>query len=187
MPTSPAHFEAIYHSHFNAMCNLANRIVKDRDAAKDIVQELFVKLWRSPDDLSLVLNPKAYLFKATANAAINYLARARRTVSMEQVSSAPAVKPDETISLKALERKISEVLDRLPPKCRAIFMLSRFEDMKYREIADHLNISVKTVEHQMGIALSKMREDLKPFLSRESLVLLATAGLTLCISWLAHK
>lgn len=176
MPTPLTQFEAIYHSHFNAMCNLANRIVKDRDAAKDIVQELFVKLWRSPDDLSLILNAKAYLYKATANAAINYLAKARRTVSIEQVKASPAVNPDETISLKALEKKIIEVLDDLPPKCRAIFMLSRFEGMRYREIADHLGISVKTVENQMGIALSKMRDNLKAFLIQESLVLLFTAG-----------
>lgn len=187
MSTLLTHFEAIYHSHFNGMCNLAHRIVKDRDAAKDIVQEVFLKLWRSPDDLSLILNTKAYLYKATANAAINYLVKARRTVSIEQVKAAPAVNSDETITLKALEKKISEVLDSLPPKCRAIFVLSRFEGMKYREIAGHLDISVKTVENQMGIALSKMRNSLKSFLTRESFVLLFTAGSSLLINWASNK
>src|SRR5690606_3853531 len=69
-----------------------------------------------------------------------------------------------------LEQRLDHAINSLPPKCRAIFVLSRFEEMKYQEIANHLDISVKTVENQMGIALEKIRNSMAPYLRGEFLI-----------------
>ncbi len=83
----------------------------------------------------------------------------------------------ENIEFTELERKVDESINRLPPKCRAIYLMSRHEGLKYKEIADALDLSLKTVENQMGIALEKLREDLKPFLTTEFLAILFFIGL----------
>jgi RNA polymerase sigma-70 factor (ECF subfamily) len=86
---------------------------------------------------------------------------------LDWIAKPKPVDPTPESNVDELSARIHEAIDRLPPQCRAIFLLSRNEEMKYREIAEHLRISVKTVEKQMGIALEKLRNHLKPYLSRE--------------------
>jgi len=171
-----ADFEILFMKHHKELIGLSYNIVRDRDAAKDVVQEVFVKLWKNKDSLEFGERIKHYLFKATAHASLNHLRGQRkyyRLEDFEQINDLAVQSGVETTSFKELELKSRQAIDRLPHQCKAIFILSRHEGLKYQEIADILGLSLKTVENQMGIALGKLRQDLKPFLSLEFFTLLA--------------
>ena len=136
------------------------------DEAEDLVQQAFVKLWESRGRLDIAWSLKAYLYKSVHNACLNRI-RSRHVQSKYLDFNAQQLEmthtpPDDT-SPELLER-FQRALDDLPPQCRLIFELSRFEALKYREIADQLGISIKTVETQMGKALRVMRVQLADYL-----------------------
>ena len=136
------------------------------DEAEDLVQQVFVKLWEQRARLDIAWSLKAYLYKTVHNAALNRL-RAAKTrskyleVNASQLENAN-VPPEE--SARELNERLQKALDLLPPQCRHVFELSRFEDLKYREIAEQLGISIKTVETQMGKALRILRLQLADYL-----------------------
>lgn len=161
--------ESLFNQHYEFLCSVANKILNDKDASKDIVQDLFLHLWRKKHELSIDYSLKGYLYKATVNGAIQYLEKNKRTLHIVDEALIPTALAhkdvEETIQYNELEKDFKKALDRLPPKCRAIFVLSRYEGMKYNEIAGHLDVSVKTVETQMSIALKRLREYLNPYLT----------------------
>jgi len=168
LQTSPD-FEHLFLTRFPVLCNVAFRITRNKKAAEDIVQDVFLKLWQNKHKFADLENYNGYLYRCTANAAIDYLKNYRNIIPLDvQRPNGSAVSNGERLMMeKELEHEIEKAMSNLPPKCRAIFVLSRYEGMKYREIAEHLEISLKTVENQMGIALSKLREHLQPYLTRE--------------------
>lgn len=175
-------FDALFMKHHKELLGLSYNIVRDRDAAKDIVQEVFVKLWKNKDSLEFNEKIKHYLFKATAHTSLNHLRSQRkyyRLEDFEQVKDLAVQSGSETVTFRELELRSRQAIDRLPPQCKAIFILSRHEGLKYQEIADSLGLSIKTVENQMGIALEKLREDLKPFLTLEVFTLLVALAASL--------
>lgn len=175
-------FDALFMKHHKELIGLSYNIVRDRDAAKDIVQEVFVKLWKNKDSLEFSEKIKHYLFKATAHTSLNHLRSQRkyyRLEDFEQVKDLAVQSGSETVTFRELELRSRQAIDRLPPQCKAIFILSRHEGLKYQEIADTLGLSIKTVENQMGIALEKLREDLKPFLTLEVFTLLVVLAASL--------
>lgn len=177
-------FEDVYKTHYKLLRNAAENIIDDHDAAHDVVQEVFLKLWAKRDDIQAILNVKAYLFRSVINASLSYLESNKNKIKTEDFRQASTVTTDSKLMAQELETKIQIALQALPPKCKAIFVLSRFEGLKNKEIAEYLNLSLKTVENQMGIALKRMKEDLKPYLTRELLVMLLNMGL---ISGLAKE
>jgi RNA polymerase sigma-70 factor (ECF subfamily) len=176
------------------MCNVANKILHDRQAAEDVVQEIFAKLWTKKTEIPELQSGKNFLFRVTVNATLDHLEKNKRIVRFDHKDhmGGSVNETEEKLELKELEAKISRSLEALSPKCRAVFMLSRYEGMKYREIADHLDISVKTVENHMGKALSHMRERLLPALGNDHITIGAIVVLaavidccsSLDLSWL---
>ncbi|MBA3664228.1 MAG: RNA polymerase sigma-70 factor [Bacteroidetes bacterium] len=162
-------FEHIFKTQFAVLCNVAFRITKNHKAAEDIVQDLFLKLWQNKEKFQLIDNYKGYLYRSVVNTSIDFLKRNKKIIFLNSGGrELPyASNGNNLIEEKELELKIEAALDNLPPKCKAIFVLSRYEEMKYREIAEYLQISIKTVENQMGIALGKLRRELQPYLTRE--------------------
>jgi RNA polymerase sigma-70 factor, ECF subfamily len=180
---SQADFERVFREQNKSLCDLAYNVVRDKDAAQDIVQEVFLRLWKNREGLSFGDKIRHYLFKATAHYALNHLRYNKKIIKVSDdapLQNLVAASDTEEIGYKELEIRVRHAIDRLPPKCRAIYLLSRHEGLKYAEIADTLNLSVKTVENQMGIALEKLRETLKPFLSIEFLTIGALAAFMLC-------
>jgi RNA polymerase sigma-70 factor, ECF subfamily len=175
-------FEKLFREHNHALCNLAYNLLRDKDAAKDVVQEVFLKLWKNKNTLVFGEQIKHYLFRATAHTAMNHIRFNKKIIRMEDhegLLNVAAASDTHEVSFKELEIRVREAIDRLPAKCKAIYILSRQEGLKYQEIADTLELSVKTVENQMGIALEKLRNDLKPFLSPEFLVVAVFIALLL--------
>lgn len=172
-------FETLYIKYHKDLISLAYNIVRDKDAAKDVVQEVFVKLWKNKESVQFGDLIKHYLFKATAHTSFNHLRTQRkfyRLEDFEAVKDIAAQTGSETTGFRELELRSRQAIDRLPPQCKAIFILSRHEGLKYQEIADTLGLSIKTVENQMGIALEKLRQDLKPFISIACIAILIVIG-----------
>lgn len=156
-------FENVFKTHFKALHAYAYTILKDDIIAEEMVQNVFCRLWEKKETISINQSVKAYLYRSVYNESLNYLKheqvkenyRNYAARNMEQGISATA-----KVSLKELEERLSKALNTLPEQCRTIFQMSRFEELKYREIADRLGLSVKTVENQMGKALRIMRTQL---------------------------
>lgn len=159
-------FENVFRSYYSQLVAYAYQYVSDSDLSEELVQEMFTNLWQKVDDIEIRTSTKSYLYGAVRNACLNYI-KHQGIVKRHKESEKYNIDYQDTdfLELDELQSKIDEALNKLPPKCREIFELSRFEDLKYKEIAVQLNISIKTVEGQMGRALKVMRECLGDYLS----------------------
>ena len=161
-------FEQVFKTHFKRLHAYAFTILRDEIEAEEIVQQVFFKLWERNENLSLTGSVSAYLYRAVHNESLNYL-KHQKVRSNHQLHVAYSMKnevehPAKKVITGELEKKIHTALNELLEQCRTIFQMSRFDELKYREIADKLGISVKTVENQMGKALKLLREKLVDFL-----------------------
>ena len=161
-------FEKVFKSHFKRLHAYAFTILRDEVEAEEIVQQVFFKLWDRNENLSLTGSVSAYLYRAVHNESLNYI-KHQKVKSNHQMHVVYSMKnevehPAKKVLTGELEKKIHSAMNELPEQCRTIFQMSRFDELKYREIADKLDISVKTVENQMGKALKLMREKLSDFL-----------------------
>ena len=140
----------------------------DMEIAKDIVHEVFVELWNKKEHIDFSSSLKSYLFTSVRNRSLNHLRNQKiiHPEGMEFLTKEPNKQstPDEEIQAMETESAINNAIQSLPEKCREVFILSRYDNLKYFEIAKKLNISVKTVEAQMSKALQVLREKLKEFL-----------------------
>ena len=161
-------FEMIFKTYYQLLCNYAYGFVQDRDEAEEIVQTTFLSVWEKRESLAIHTGVKPYLYAMVRNAALNLIKHEKIKQQHAAVEMAVAEKSVEsvtrTVMASELEERILKALNKLPEQCRLVFKLSRFEELKYAEIAEQLNISVKTVENQMGKALRIMREQLKDYL-----------------------
>jgi len=163
-----AAFEQVFKTHFKNLHAYAFAMLKDEDDAEEMVQQVFFKLWERSEHLSLSGTIAAYLYRAVHNESLNFL-KHQKVKKGHQLHVAYRMKnkSDQSygrIFSKELENKFREALNELPEQCRTVFQLSRFEDMKYKDIADKLDISIKTVENHMGKALKLLRSKLVDFL-----------------------
>ena len=162
-------FELLFRTHYSDLCAYANVYLKDLDAAEELVQEVFFKLWSKRDSIEITSSMQSYLFRAVRNSSLNlikhinireeYKAHNEREISHNEMEHYDGMEASE------LELKISKAIDELPTERRKIFIMSRYDGLKYSEIAEKLGISPKTVENQMGKALKYMREHLKEYLT----------------------
>ncbi|OYW18032.1 MAG: hypothetical protein B7Z54_06925 [Sphingobacteriales bacterium 12-47-4] len=138
--------------------------MKDNDQAEEMVQQVFFNLWDRSENLNLTGSVQAYLYKAVYHECLNYI-KHQKVRSDHQLRVAYSLKNQsdnaaKKVLTKELEVRLRSALNELPEQCRTIFQMSRFEELKYKEIADRLNISIKTVENQMGKALKILRTNL---------------------------
>lgn len=159
--------ELLFQRYYAYLCRSAYRVLADSVLVEDLVQEVFYELWKRRGDLRITTSLKAYLRRATVNKTLNYI-RDHRKVRFEQEEEVTlsAQRPGAAQRLEAaeLQQLIDRSIDALPERCRIVFILSRFEDMTYKEIAGQLGISEKTVENQISKALRLLREALGPYL-----------------------
>lgn len=164
-----AFMEALFKSFFPLVCKTIYRMVQNTATAEDLAQEVFIKIWNRREALKDVYF-KAYLHRAAVNMALDHLDKHKRQgthIPLEDnVVQLPASSgsAEGSYHLRQTSAHIQQAINGLPEKCREIFVLSRFEEMTYREIAATLKISVKTVENQMITALKKLRVSLQDYL-----------------------
>lgn len=167
-------FETIYRLYSNNLYIIAHSYTGDQYIAEDLVQEVFVRLWDQRKNLNIQSTLNGYLFMMIKNKCLDHLRKPRKTLSLEESEMLLEERinyyalQDEAASQMIeteLEKSIHDAIELLPEACKAVFLKTRMEGLKYREAADELNISVKTVESHMTKALKHMRVYLKEFLS----------------------
>ena len=130
------------------------------DLSRSLVQEVFVDLWTKRERITLKYSIKSYLYNAVRNRSVDYLRAAKKSVKLSAVSDQLQTSFTDPVEEAELADQINKSINELPEKCKEVFVLCRIEGLKYSQIAEKLNISVKTVEMQMGIALKKLRDKL---------------------------
>lgn len=154
-------FEKLYDDYYSSLCLFANKYLQDVDLSRSLVQDLFVNLWLKKEKIIIRDSLKLYLYKAVRNKSIDYLRESKKNVRLSEISEGKLNSPfQDKLEEAELNDRINRSISELPEKCREIFLLCRFEGLKYSQIASRLNISVKTVEMQMGIALKKIKSKL---------------------------
>lgn len=162
-------FELLFRKFYVRLCAFSNKFLNDPEEAKEIVQDVFAKIWEGRELIDPEDSLKSYLFKIAQNHSINRLRKIKvesryteiyKLIYLEQFHYST----HETLLAKELEDNVARAVGKLPVECRKIYELSRTKGLKYREIADNLNISVKTVEAQMSKALRCLRIELSEYL-----------------------
>ena len=161
-------FEQVFKSNFKSLHAYAFTIIKDDIMAEEIVQNVFCRLWEKKEKLEIQTSLAAYLYRSVYHESLNYLkhlkVRAAYNSYAYSKNKNEADHAEKKILLADLENKLNNALSELPEQCRTIFQMSRFEELKYQEIADRLGLSIKTIENQMGKALRLLRLKLADFL-----------------------
>ncbi|MDP2335083.1 MAG: RNA polymerase sigma-70 factor [Bacteroidota bacterium] len=159
-------FQALFLKHYSAMCHFAGQFLNNSELAEETVQDMFVKIWEKRESLNIETSVKHYFFRSVRNHCLNQIQHEKikkQYASKILQSSHQDIDPGQYYLEVDLIQKIEKSIDSLPPKRKEIFRLSREQGLKYTEIAGKLNISVKTVEAQMGLALKHLRTELKDF------------------------
>lgn len=158
-------FERLFREYFPPLMAFARKILVDEDDAREVVHQVFIIIWEKRQEIDLSQSLKSYLFTSVHNRSLNVIRDRKKFSSAELPDVAGELDVSSVIESMELEAKIMEVIGSLPEKCREVFEMNRFEGLKYSEIADKLNISVKTVENQMSKALKILREKLLKYMS----------------------
>lgn len=166
--------ELLFRQYYPGLCKSLYRTLRDASLAEDIVQEVFLKVWDRRATLQMDEAIPAYLYRSCYNTALNFLHRQKPQTDIGPLAeSIPGSEtPEKDLDLLETEDQVHRAIAALPPKTRLVFSLSRFEELSYKDIADRLEISVKSVEKHMGIALQRLRENLREYLVGLLLLLL---------------
>lgn len=154
-------YQELFMIHYKALTLTAYRLLNDTNAAEDIVQDVFCKLWEKKEQLQLTTSLKSYLFQMVINQSLNYLKKNKAQHNRETLYSTYLNNEEDTttneINFKETGKRIEHAINNLPPACKVVFVLSRYEQFSYKQIASALNISVKAVENHMVKALKSLR------------------------------
>ena len=160
-------FNRVFRRYYSPMVRFCIRYVADSDIASEIVQDLFVKLWSNREKISFNTSFESYMMTSVRNSALTYINKERshaeanlRIYSEESDNTDPS----ETLQSNNLEESYRKILKDMPEKRREVFLASRYDGLKYSEIAEKLGISQKTVEAQMSAAIKQLKDGLKAYL-----------------------
>lgn len=155
-------FETLFYRYYSQLCVFSNSYVKSLDIARDVVQEVFIKIWDNRENFYINQSLKAYLFMAVRNQSLNFLQQRKQKQRLEdrlkkQQVLNEAINKDE-LNTEELTQKVWKFVEQLPERRRTIFILYRKHGLSYEEIAEVMGIARKTVENQMGKSLKFLRE-----------------------------
>jgi len=158
-----AGIKELFHIYHAPLCSIAYRVLKDRDAAKDIVQNVFIKFWRNRMNIEITTSLSAYLQRGVINTALNQLEKDKQitSVRLDDVTTPPLAEAGDQPHLhQELLNQVHQAIEKLPVRTRAVYGLVRNKDMSYKEVALSMDISIKAVEKEMMKALKLLRETL---------------------------
>ncbi len=162
-------FESVFRTYYAPLCSFANNYIADASMAEEIVQDLFCQIWERHAALSINESLKSYLFRSVRNRCLNHfrhqkVKEAHQKIVLQEFSGTEEQNVQGQIQRMELDQKIARVIANLPDQCHRVFTLSRFDNLKYKEIAQQLNISVKAVEAHISKALKTLRKELKEYI-----------------------
>ena len=158
-------FQQLFELYVDGLSRFSNSILKNKELAEEAVSDVFFNVWVHRSKLSQIENFKAYLFASVRNTSLNYLEKERRSkvIQLEDLSVTILIDeicPESEMISKELKEAIGRAIDHLPERCKLIFSLAKIEQLKYKEIAQILDISVKTIDNQLTIAIKKIGEEI---------------------------
>jgi RNA polymerase sigma-70 factor (ECF subfamily) len=154
-------FKVIFDRYYRPLTLFALKYTGDLEEAKEVVQDFFVRFWSRREEVTIRFSLKTYLYAGVRNACLNVLASSRAAQRRLRDYTVPELSHDNALELMLVaeqEDLLMQAIDRLPEKCRQIFYLSRMDKLSNQAIADQLQLSLKTVEGQITIALKRLRE-----------------------------
>lgn len=162
-------FRQLFDLFAGRLFQFSKSFLKNKLLAEEVVSDVFFKLWLHRSSIASHSNIKAYLFKATYNTTLNYLDEVRRkkAVSLDDIEvdlGIDRICPETDLINKELREIIDQAIESLPPRCKLIYKMAKVEQLKYKEIAETLDISVKTIDHQLTIAIQKIGEVIRQYL-----------------------
>lgn len=149
-------------------------ILKNKELSEEVVADVFFKVWVHRSKLSGIDNFKAYLFTSSRNTALNYLDKEKRNraIQLEDLSVPLQINeicPESELISKELKEAIGRAIDHLPERCKLIYSLAKIEQLKYKEIAQILDISIKTIDHQLTIAFKKIGNEIRNYVDEKDM------------------
>ncbi len=172
---SKSAFEELFHLYYSRLCLFAYDLCKDQKLAEDIVQDFFLYIWNEKRRIRIKTSLKSYFFQSIYNRVLNHFKHEKvrekyiknyleDNTHRKSNNHSNNYYPLANLLQKELEDKIVEIIDSLPPQCRNVFTLSRFENLKYDEISIKMNITVNSVKTHMKNALQKLRDAMEEYL-----------------------
>ena len=166
-------FSEVYIKYYCKLLRFAGEYVGDKQEAENLVQDAVLGLWKSKDELERINNMNAYMFRLVRNRCLDYLKHkaneqeyAKGVMQTVDYRLSALDSFNETgIFMGDLEKDVAEAIESLPPRCREVFVMSRYQGKKYREIAEAMGISENTVEIQMGIAIKRLKASLAQYIA----------------------
>ena len=161
-------FEMVFSQYYTPLCLYAYSITIRKDIAEEVVQDVFYNIWKERHRIQILQSIKNYLYGAVKNQSLRYRERLmiqekHREYVLSHSSLHDELSPQEELEYKELEEIIRRTLERLPERCRKIFLMHRMEDKKYKEIANYFSLSVKTVEAEMTKAYRMLRQEIEKY------------------------
>ena len=161
-------YELLFNEHYSRMVSYAFNFLKEQEASEEIVQEVFYQLWIKRDETEIKTAISSYLYRAVRNRCINLIKHLEIRENYKQYNSQEIEKADaeftDSLTVNELDSKIRRAIDNMPIQRKKIFLMSRYDEMTYKEIAVKMGLSKKTIENQMGKALQYLRDELKDYL-----------------------
>ena len=174
-----ANIEALFKEHYSILTAFANKFLSDLDDSREIVQDVFVKLFDNKDSIKIHTSAKAHLFTSVRNACLNTIKQRKNHAThhenIKYLSSGVSMQADKILEQTELEHEIYKAIDELPEQCQRIFKLNRFDGFTNQEIADQLGISKRTVETQISKALKSLRVKIGPTIAKLLVIFLLNA------------
>lgn len=151
-------FNHLFFSYYGRLCAYVLEITKDHEASEDIIQELFIKLWTNREKIEVRESIISYLFRSSKNAALNYLRNeATRKNATEKIPTETFQSIEDIVEHEGFLSALDKCIELLPPRSKEVFLLSRFDGLKQKEISEKLNISVKTIKNQIWKSLQYLK------------------------------
>lgn len=151
-------FNELFHKYYGRLCDFATQFLHDRDAAEDVVQEVFVRLWDIRNKLVIRERISAYLYKATRNACLNQIrADKNKHESIDNVDLPTNPDEKEWVEDEEFISYLNSCIDQLPGRSRQVFIMNRFEGVKLPDISDQLGTSVKTIKNQLWKSMQYLK------------------------------
>ena len=163
-------FQQLFQLFSDGLSRFTYSILKNKELSEEAVSDVFFKIWVHRTKISEIENFKAYIFTSARNISLNYLNKEKRerAVSLEDIIVPLPINeicPESELISKELKEAIGRAIDNLPERCKLIYSLAKIEQLKYKEIAQILDISVKTIDHQLTIAVRKIGDEIQQYLN----------------------